>query len=44
VGEAGGEFKYSLSIPAVPGVSGLEEGFDIAAPLGEVGVGARLKF
>jgi hypothetical protein len=39
-----GELHYSLSVPAVPGVDGLENGIDVVAPLLTVGLGAQVKF
>ena len=44
LGEEGGEFRYAVDIPGVPGLTGFEEGFAVTAPLGEVGVGAQVRF
>jgi hypothetical protein len=39
-----GEFNYSLEVPAVPGVAGLEDGLAIDAPSLDVGVGLTVSF
>lgn len=39
-----GEFNYSLDIPAIPGVDGLEDGLSIVAPSLDVGVGLSVTF
>lgn len=38
-----GELRYSVKVPAVPGVEGLEDGINVAAPLIDIGVGLRLR-
>jgi hypothetical protein len=39
-----GEFHFSADIPPVPGVEGLEDGIEIAAPLLDVGMGLSVYF
>ena len=39
-----GEFNYSLDIPAVPGVAGLEDGLAIDAPSLDIGIGLTVTF
>lgn len=39
-----GELHYSLDVPAVPGIPGLEEGISVPAPLLDVGLGAIVRF
>ncbi|MSP54703.1 MAG: hypothetical protein EXR69_03725 [Myxococcales bacterium] len=39
-----GEFNFSLDIPAVPGVEGLEEGYSITPPTLDLGAGLTVAF
>ncbi len=44
LGPVGGEFRFALEVPAIPGVAGLEDGLSVAAPRLSTGLGAQVRF